>query len=462
MGRALFHSDNAYKIQNVRSEGFVCVTNTVSNTAFRGFGAPQGMLTCEAWIEHLAATMKIRPEELRQRNLYAAEGARTHFHQLLDRCPLRRIWGELAESSDFERRRADTDEFNSRSRWRKRGIAMLPTKFGISFTALFMNQGGALVHVYGDGTVLVTHGGTEMGQGLHTKMIQVAARALAIPMDDVTIRETSTDTVPNTTPTAASASSDLYGMAILDACEQIMVRLQPYLGKSGGDFKKAVSAAYFDRCDLSAHGFYKTPDIGYDFAISDCRARGRPFNYFTFGTACAEVEIDVLTGDMRILRADIIMDVGNSLNPAIDIGQIEGAFMQGVGWSTLEEYVLGCDEFPWIKKGMCHTRGPGTYKIPSFNDVPIDMRVTLLKDNANPRAIHSSRAVGEPPLFLGAVAWNATRAAIASARLDAGLSSQHFTLESPLTPERIRMSCGDKIGAKFAAQSSRGRPSLFV
>jgi len=250
-------------------------------------------------------------------------------------------------------------------------------------------------------------------------------------------------------------------MAIINACEQIKVRMAPYLEKCGGDFKKAVNAAFFDRCDLSAHGFYATPDIGYDWNISNCKERGTPFRYFTYGAACAEVEIDCLTGDMRVLRADLVMDVGNSLNPAIDVGQVEGAFMQGVGWSTIEEVVWGCDEFPWLKPGALFTRGPGTYKIPSFNDVPVDMRVTLFKDSANPKAIHSSRAVGEPPFFLGASAFLAARQAIASARIDNGHADEHFTVDLPLTPERIRMACGDSIAQGFASKMSRPRPSGF-
>jgi len=461
LGRAIFHSDNVYKIPNVRILGRMCKTNTVSNTAFRGFGGPQGLLVCEAWLDHLATDLNMAPEEVRKRNLYAFDGDVTHFHQTLDRCPVQRMWKELSDSSELARRMADVTTFNAANRWRKRGISMLPTKFGISFTAKFMNQGAALVHIYTDGTVLVTHGGTEMGQGLHTKMQQVTARALRIPVGDVHIRETSTDTVPNSSPTAASASSDMYGMAILNACEQIMARLTPYVKKAEGDFKKAVNTAFFDRCDLSAHGFYKTPNIGYDWTLPDVE-RGRPFNYFTYGAACSEVEVDVLTGDMRILRADLLMDVGNSLNPAIDVGQVEGAFTQGVGWTMIEETVWGCDEFPWLKPGACHTRGPGNYKIPSFNDTPVDMRVSLLKDSENCLAIHSSRAIGEPPLFLGASAFFAARSAIASARADAGLTG-HFTVSTPLTPERIRMACGDALASKFAATCmQRSRPSAFV
>jgi xanthine dehydrogenase/oxidase len=460
LDRALFHSDNVYKIPNVRVNGRVCKTNTGSNTAFRGFGGPQGLLICEMWMEHLAAALKMRPEELRVRNMYGLDGERTFFFMPLERCPIQRLWHELGESSQFAARVEKVKAFNEGNRWRKRGISMLPTKFGISFTATFMNQGGALVHIYVDGTVLVTHGGTEMGQGLHTKMIQVAARALGISPKDVEIRETSTDTVPNSSPTAASASSDLYGMAILSACEQLAGRLRPYLDKCGGEFKKAVNMAYFDRCDLSAHGFYKTPGISYDWDNPKCEDRGTPFRYFTYGGACSEVEIDVLTGDMRILRTDLVMDVGNSLNPTIDVGQIEGAFMQGVGWSMIEEVVWGCDAYPWLPPGACFTRGPGTYKIPSFNDVPVDMRVTLLKDSANPRAIHSSRAIGEPPFFLGSSAFTAAREAIASARAEAGLEG-HFTVDLPLTPERIRLACGDKLSERFVKKMSRPRPNGF-
>mmetsp|Transcript_75814 Transcript_75814/g.158036 ORF Transcript_75814/g.158036 Transcript_75814/m.158036 type:complete len:1399 (+) Transcript_75814:266-4462(+) len=460
LGRALFHADSCYKFPNVRVVGKMCKTNTVSNTAYRGFGGPQGLILGEAVLEHLAAKLNVSSNELRTKNMYNYEGDVTHFFQKLEHCPLQRMWKDLYESSDFQKRELAAQDFNKANRWRKRGIAMFPTKFGISFTAKFMNQGAALVHIYTDGTVLVSHGGTEMGQGLHTKILQVAARALGIPVADVHIRETATDAVANTSPTAASASSDLYGMAVLNACEQLNKRLEPYMKAANGVFKKAVNSAFFDRCDLTAHGHYKTPGIGYNWFESDCSKRGKPFNYFTYGAACSEVEIDVLTGDMRILRADVLMDLGNSLNPAIDVGQIEGAFTQGVGWSTIEETVWGCDEFPWLKPGNCFTRGPGTYKIPAFNDVPIDMRISLLRDSENPMAIHSSRAVGEPPFFLGATAFFAARQAIAAARADAGLQG-HFTVDSPLTAERIRMACGDEVASKFLQNCSRPRPSGF-
>lgn len=342
---------------------------------------------------------------------------------------------------------------------------MVPTMFGISFTATFMNQAGALVHVYLDGTVLVSHGGTEMGQGLHTKLTQVAARAFGVPMDQVYVAETATDKVPNSSPTAASASSDMYGMAVLNACEQILQRLAPFraAAKATDTFQDIITQAYFQRVNLSAQGFYRMHVTGYDFVKeldpgTVCNSeRGRPFAYFTFGAACCEVEIDVLTGDLRIIRADVCMDVGNSLNPAIDIGQIEGAFAQGVGWATMEELVWGSkQEVAWLPEGACFTRGPGTYKIPSFNDTPSDLRVVLLKDNANPAAIHSSRAIGEPPLFLGCTARFAARKAIASARADAKCPAGYFELQSPLTAERIRMACGDDVAARFGPKAKDG------
>ena len=286
MDRALFHMENAYKIPNVYAEANVCYTNTTSNTAFRGFGGPQGMIICEAYMDHVAKALKISPEEVRIRNLYK-EGQRTHFGQIIERNPLTRLMDELMESSEFQKRKADIDVFNKNNRWKKRGISAIPTKFGIAFTATFMNQAGALVNIYLDGTVLVTHGGTEMGQGLHTKIIQIASKELQVPVGQVTITETATDKVPNSSPTAASASSDLYGMAVLHACEQLSERLKPY--RDSGRFKsfaEIVRAAYFDRVNLSAQGFYKMPVSGFDYEMKTKNnwERGKPFAYFTFGS----------------------------------------------------------------------------------------------------------------------------------------------------------------------------------
>jgi xanthine dehydrogenase/oxidase len=279
---------------------------------------------------------------------------------------------QLKGEAGYESRRQAVDEFNSTHKWKKRGLSLIPTKFGISFTALFLNQAGALVHIYHDGSVLVAHGGTEMGQGLHTKMVMVAAEALDVPMEDVFISETATNTVANTSSTAASASSDLNGYAILDACEQLNERLKPYREKSGPDatMKQLAHAAYFDRVNLSANGHYKTPDVGYTWGPNV----GMMYFYFTQGASLSEVEIDTLTGDWTCLRSDIKMDIGRSINPAIDYGQIEGAFIQGQGLFTTEEML-------WLRNnGQIFTKGPGAYKIPGFRDIPQEFNVSFLKD----------------------------------------------------------------------------------
>lgn len=347
--------------------------------------------------------------------------------------------------SDFNRRRIAIEEFNSKNRWRKRGIAMVPTKFGIAFTVLFLNQAGALVHAYGDGSVLLSHGGTEMGQGLHTKMIQVAARALDIDPEKIHIIETATDRVPNTSATAASAGSDLNGMAVLDACMKLKKRLDPYREKYPNEgWNDWVRRAYLDRVSLSASGFYKTPDIGYDITTN----QGRAFNYYTYAAAASEVEIDCLTGDHQVIRTDIIMDLGSSLNPAIDIGQIEGGFMQGAGLFTLEEMV-------YSPTGTVFARGPGVYKLPGFADIPGEFNVALLKGAPNPRAVYSSKAVGEPPLFLASSIFFAIKEAIAAARKDEGLST-HFSLTSPATSARIRMACQDRFTDKVNSRNRSG------
>lgn len=322
MQRAVLHADNCYNYPNARFHGRVCKTNISSNTAFRGFGGPQGMIITEAWMDHVARVLKVGVEQVREVNLYK-ELDRIPSGMVLEGNHICRIWDELKTSSDFEQRKLQVEAFNKEHKYRKRGIALVPTKFGIAFTLLAFNQGGALVHMYTDGTVLVTHGGVEMGQGLHTKIAQIAAQALRIPVADVFISETSTDKVPNASPTAASASSDMYGAAVLDACDQLKARLEKYreAAQPGATMREIASAAYWDRCDLSAHGFYKMPEVG-GFG-SD-----RPFLYFTFGAAVSEVEVDVLTGDYQILKTDILMDVGKSINPSLDIGQIEGGFMQ--------------------------------------------------------------------------------------------------------------------------------------
>ncbi|XP_022619725.1 xanthine dehydrogenase/oxidase, partial [Seriola dumerili] len=431
--RALFHMENSYSVANIRGRGFLCRTNLPSNTAFRGFGGPQGMMVAESWMTDVAQSLGRSAEEVRRLNLYV-EGELTPYNQILDQLTLDRCWDECLSRSGYQQRRAAVDLYNRQNRWTKRGLAIVPTKFGISFTAVFLNQAGALVHIYTDGSVLLTHGGTEMGQGLHTKMVQVASRVLGVPCSKIHISETSTNTVPNTSPTAASASSDLNGAAVQNACDILVRRLEPYKTKNPkGSWEDWVRAAYFDRVSLSANGFYRTPDLGYDFDSNS----GRAFNYFTYGVACSEVEVDCLTGAHKNLSTTIVMDVGHSLNPAIDIGQVEGGFMQGLGLFTLEE-------LHYSPRGVLLTRGPGSYKIPAFGDIPTELTVSLLRDALNDKAIFSSKAVGEPPLFLAASVFYAIKDAISAARAEAGISGP-FRLDSPASAERIRNACSDRF-----------------
>ncbi|KAI0224323.1 Xanthine dehydrogenase/oxidase, partial [Lamellibrachia satsuma] len=438
MDRAVLHVENSYKIPNVTVRGHLCKMNLPSNTAFRGFGAPQSFLICENWMDQAAQKLNISCDKLRKKNLYT-EGDLTHYNQPLTNCNMSRCWEDVMRQSNYERQQDDINVFNSENRWKKRGIAVIPVKFGIAFTVPFLNQGGALLHVYTDGSVLLAHGGVEMGQGLHTKMIQVASRALKIPMSHIHISESSTNTVPNASPSAASSTSDLNGMAILHACETILQRLEPYKEKNpSGSWVDWVNAAYMDRVSLSTTGFYKTPDVGkYDWKTN----AGQLFNYFSYGVAVSEVEIDTLTGDHTVLRTDIVMDIGRSLNPAIDIGQIEGGFLQGYGLFMLEEERRSM-------AGALYTCGPGTYKIPGFGDIPVQLNVTLLKGASNPRAVYSSKAIGEPPLFLAASVFFAIRHAIAAARADVGLNN-FFQLNSPATAEKIRMACADQFTKQF-------------
>uniref|UniRef100_A0A672VB35 Xanthine dehydrogenase/oxidase n=1 Tax=Strigops habroptila TaxID=2489341 RepID=A0A672VB35_STRHB len=442
MDRALLHLDNCYNIPNVSSMGIICKTNLSSNTAFRGFGGPQGMMIAECWMSDIARKCGLPPEEVRKLNLYN-EGDLTHFNQKLEGFTLRRCWDECLSSSSYHARKKLIEEFNKQNRWKKRGMCIIPTKFGISFTIPFLNQAGALVHVYTDGSVLLTHGGTEMGQGLHTKMIQVASRSLGIPTSKIYISETSTNTVPNTSPTAASVSADINGMAVHNACQTILKRLEPIKQSNPkGSWEDWIKAAYENCVSLSATGFYRIPDLGYNFEKNE----GKPFCYFSYGVACSEVEIDCLTGDHKNIRTDIVMDVGTSLNPAIDIGQIEGAFVQGLGLFTMEE-------LRYSPEGNLYTRGPGMYKIPAFGDIPTEFYVSLLRDCPNSKAVYSSKAVGEPPLFLSASVFYAIKDAIYSARKDSGVT-EAFRLDSPATPERIRNACVDTFTKMVTASGS--------
>ncbi|CAK7219419.1 hypothetical protein SBRCBS47491_003837 [Sporothrix bragantina] len=471
--RAITHSDNCYYIPNVRISGRLCKTNTMSNTAFRGFGGPQGLFIAESYMSEVADRLGMPVEQLRAINMYK-DGELTHFNQTITDWHVPLMYEQLRKSTDYDNRRTSVAEFNKEHKWRKRGLSLIPTKFGISFTALWLNQAGALVHIYHDGSVLVAHGGTEMGQGLHTKMVMIAAQALRVPMDSVFISETATNTVANASATAASASSDLNGYAVFNACEQLNNRLAPYREKLGekATMKELAHAAYFDRVNLSAQGFYKTPEIGYSWDEN----RGKMFFYFTQGVAAAEVELDTLTGTWTCLRADVLMDVGRTINPAIDYGQIHGAFVQGMGLFTMEESL-------WLRNGPMaghlFTRGPGAYKIPGFRDVPQVFNVQLLKgvEWKELRTIQRSRGVGEPPLFMGSSVFFAIRDALKAARAQYGVVPKTISkseegdingdngliqLESPATAERIRLACVDPIMERARVTAKSGEQSFFV
>jgi len=445
MDRALFHADSAYHIPAFRVVGRVCATNLPSNTAFRGFGGPQGMVAVEAAIDEAAAWLGLDPTHVRRRNLYGpSTGLDTPFGQAIEDCRLVEMTDELLKTADYAARRDDVAAFNAASTWRKRGIALQPVKFGISFTASLLNQAGALVLVYTDGTVQVNHGGTEMGQGLHTKIRAIAADAFGIPTDNVRVMTTATDKVPNTSATAASSGSDLNGAAVARACAQIHSRLSDVAcrelnardplqlrfadgqvtGPKGHSmsFRQLARTAWAQQVSLAASGYYATPGIAYD----PVAGRGRPFFYFAFGVAMSEVEVCGLTGQHRLRRVDILHDVGNSLIPSIDIGQVEGAFVQGAGWLTSEE--LRVDD-----TGRLLTHGPSTYKIPTSGDVPLDLRIALLPNNSNPKVVRGSKAVGEPPFNLGLSVVGALRSAISAFHDD----DRPPRLMLPATPEAV-------------------------
>jgi len=443
--RALMHVDNAYDFGAVHFTGTPCKTNLPSNTAFRGFGGPQGMFVGECIIDAVAQKLSLPPEQVRHVNLYQ-EGDLTPYLQKITEYTVPQQWDHLVKHVDLAKQRKAVAEFNAAHRYRKRGLSVVPTKFGIAFTAKFLNQAGALVLVYNDGSVLINHGGVEIGQGLNTKMCQVAAHAFQIPLGLVRCSDPATDKVANASPTAASASSDLNGAAVLNACNQILERLAP-LKKAHPTktWSELVNMAYFERIQLTATGFYATPGVGYDFA----NHTGTPFNYYTTGVAFSTVEVDTLTGDHTILESHIVMDVGVPINPVIDIGQIEGAFVQGCGLFTLEELVWGDKAHPWVRPGQLQTRGPGTYKLPTSNDIPVQLHVELWAGGRNSKAIFSSKGVGEPPLFMAASVFFAIKDALQAQRtqeLGAERAAQEpLVLHSPATVERIRLACADTI-----------------
>ena len=444
--RALFHSDNAYRIRDVELVGRVVRTHKTSMTAFRGFGGPQGMILIEEIVDRVARTLGTEPHQVRERNFYR-EGDCTPYGQVVrdpDRMP--RIWGELTASCDYFERRRQIAEHNSRAPHAKRGLAITPVKFGISFTTAFFNQGGALVLVYADGSVQVNHGGTEMGQGLHTKMLQVAAHTLGVPMAAVRMMPTQTDKVPNTSATAASSGADLNGAALKVACETLRTRLAevaaPELGAAPDElvfdegrvfarsrperaltFSHVAHQAYFQRVPLLATGYYRTPGIQFDKVTGT----GKPFHYFAYGAAATEVEVDGFTGMYSVRRVDILHDVGDSLSPLVDRGQIEGGFVQGLGWLTLEELV-------WNADGRLATENASTYKLPGLGECPPIFNVALLGRASEPDVVYGSKAVGEPPFMLAISAREALRDAVAA--FGAGAAGV-VELASPATPEAV-------------------------
>ena len=450
--RAMFHADNAYFYPEYHIGTRRLKTNTVSNTAFRGFGGPQGIIFAEAMMESLSIVHSVDALELRRKNLYSRQHNETPYGQKIDEHVLAEIISTLEKTSSYQRRRKGIAMFNAKSPVLKKGLALTPVKFGISFTNTVMNQAGALVHVYGDGSVHLNHGGTEMGQGLYLKVAQVVAETFGIAVAHVAITATRTDKVPNTSPTAASSGTDLNGMAARNAAlaikesmievaaKQLKVKKSAIAFSGGkvsagkksisfGDLAKACKAA---RVSLSSTGYYATPVIHWDRATG----RGHPFFYFANGAACSEVLVDTLTGEMKVTRVDILHDVGTSLNSAIDIGQIEGGFVQGMGWLTTEELVFDAE-------GRLRTHAPSTYKIPCASDVPEDFRVALYASKGNKAdTIYRSKAVGEPPLMLPISVWCAVMNAVAS--LKPGVVPK---LDAPATPEAIMRAVKSMSGA---------------
>lgn len=456
--RAMFHADSSYYLPDVRITGLRCRSNTVSNTAFRGFGGPQGMAATEYVVDHVARHLGLDALDVRLANLYGeADRNITPYGQTITDNILPDLIPQLVDSADYRRRRAEIDAFNAANSHFKKGLALVPVKFGISFTTSFLNQAGALVLIYEDGSVQLNHGGTEMGQGLYIKVAQVVAEVLGLAPETVRITATRTDKVPNTSATAASSGADLNGKAAENAALILRQRLAEVAAAifgvslaeivfaegmvSGGGktapFAEIVHQAYLRRVPLSATGFYATPGLSFDRAT----ATGTPFYYFAYGVAATEALIDTLTGEYRFPRADLLHDCGNSLNPAIDRGQVEGGYLQGLGWLTMEELW-------WDAAGRLRTHAPSTYKIPTARDLPADFRVELLRGHANPAdTIFRSKAVGEPPFLLGVSAWLALKDAVAAVAGHKLVPE----LDAPATPERVLFAVQDMLKRKAAA-----------
>ncbi|MFD5100248.1 xanthine dehydrogenase molybdopterin binding subunit [Streptomyces albidochromogenes] len=466
VARALCHIDNTYWIPNARIAGRIAKTNKVSNTAFRGFGGPQGMLVIEDIMGRCAPLLGLDPMELRERNFYQRGQTTPYGQQVAQPERISAVWQKTLDNGGIAGRKREIAAFNAAHPHTKRALAVTGIKFGISFNLTAFNQGGALVLIYKDGSVLINHGGTEMGQGLHTKMLQVAATTLGIPLHKVRLAPTRTDKVPNTSATAASSGTDLNGAAVKNACEQLRERLlsvaASQLGANASDVRivegvarilgsdkelawdDLVRTAYFQRVQLSAAGFYRTEGLHWDAKTF----RGSPFKYFSYGAAAAEVEVDGFTGAYRVRRVDIVHDVGDSLSPMIDIGQVEGGFVQGAGWLTLEDMRWDATDGP--HRGRLLTQAASTYKLPSFSEMPEEFNVTLLENATEEGSVYGSKAVGEPPLMLAFSVREALRQAAAAF----GPSGVSVELASPATPEAVYWAIEE---ARRGAASESGR-----
>ncbi|XP_061042171.1 aldehyde oxidase 1 isoform X3 [Eubalaena glacialis] len=442
----LLKMENAYKFPNLRCRAWACRTNLPSNTALRGFGFPQTGLITESCITEVAAKCGLSPEKVRTINMYK-EIDQTPYKQEINAKNLIQCWKECMAMSSYALRKAAVEKFNSENCWKKKGLAMVPLKFPVGLGSVAAGQAASLVHIYLDGSVLVTHGGIEMGQGVHTKMIQVASRELRMPLSNIHLRGTSTETVPNANISGGSVVADLNGLAVKDACQTLLKRLEPIISKNpGGTWKDWAQAAFDESISLSATGYFR----GYESNMNWETGEGRPFEYFVYGAACSEVEIDCLTGAHKNIRTDIVMDVGCSINPALDIGQIEGAFIQGMGLYTIEE-------LNYSPQGVLYTRGPNQYKIPAICDIPTELHVSLLPPSQNSNTLYSSKGLGESGVFLGCSVFFAVQDAVSAARQERGLFGP-LKLKSPLTPEKIRMACEDK----FTKMIPRDEPGSYV
>ncbi|MGK7946420.1 MAG: xanthine dehydrogenase molybdopterin binding subunit [Microcystaceae cyanobacterium] len=473
MTRALFNLDHAYYIPNFKAIGRIAKTNTVSNTAFRGFGGAQGIAIIEEIIDRIARYLKLSPDVVRQRNFYHGTGATntTPYGQEIEGNHLGVVWQQVKQTSDFEVRKQEIAQFNRKNTYKKRALALTPLKFGIAFTKKECNQAGALILIYLDGSIQLSHGGTEMGQGLHTKMLQVASKTLGLKIERFRPMPTSTDKVPNTSATAASSSADLNGQAVKNACDTIKERLSLVATKLLGidalepllfeneriyavksperfvSFDEVIQTAYVDRVSLSATGYYRTPHLHFNPKTN----QGRPFNYYVFGACASEVEVDRFTGAFKLLKVDIVYDAGESLNPLVDKGQIEGGFVQGMGWLTMEELI-------WNAQGKLGTFAPSTYKIPTISDIPSAFTVNLLENAAQSGVIYGSKAVGEPPFMLGIAVREAIREAVSAFGMG---KVDYIPLPSPATPEAILKTI-EWVSEQDATLKEKAESSLVV